>query len=103
MLIILMIQHLMQLHKQNLKIVRHLKIAEQINDPFADYVDFINITMLMQNLIEYSGNYSDTSGSLLGFKRDDIVKNAEVTNDNNAPSFKYKVFAIQKTMEPKVE
>ena len=31
--------------------------------PFVDYADFINITMLMYNLIEYSDNYSDTSGT----------------------------------------
>ena len=36
----------------------------EINDTFADYADFINITMPMYNLIEYSDNYSDTSGSL---------------------------------------
>ena len=45
--------------------------------------------MPMYNLIEYSDNYSDTSGSLWQFKRDEIVNNADVSNDN-APSFKYK-------------
>ena len=42
----------------------------EINDIFVDYADFINITMPMYNLIEYSDNYSDTSGSLWTFKRD---------------------------------
>ena len=51
----------------------------------------------MYNLIEYSDNYSDTSGSLWGFKRDDITNNANVTNDNNAPSFKYKAKLITNT------
>ena len=51
----------------------------------------------MYNLIEYSDNYSDTSGSLWSFKRDDIVNNVDVTNDNNAPSFKYKVSIIGNT------
>ena len=41
--------------------------------------------MPMYNLIEYNGNYSDTSGSLWGFKKDEIDNNAGVTNDNNAP------------------
>ena len=45
--------------------------------------------MPMYNLIEYSDNYSDTSGSLWNFKIDEIINNAEVTNDNNASSFKY--------------
>ena len=53
--------------------------------------------MTMYNLIEYSGNYSDTSGSLWDFKRDEIVDNANVTNDDNAPSFKYKANLIGNT------
>ena len=69
----------------------------EINDTFVDYVDFINITMPMYNLIEYSDNYSDTSGSLWNFKRDEITNNANVTNDDNAPSFKYKANLIANT------
>ena len=53
--------------------------------------------MPMYNLIEYSDNYSDTSGSLWNFKRDEIINNADVTNDNNAPSFKYKANIIGNT------
>ena len=51
----------------------------------------------MYNLIEYSDNYSDTSGSLWDFKRDEIINNADVTNDDNAPSFKYKANLIGNT------
>ena len=69
----------------------------EINDIFIDNADFINITMPMYNLIEYSDNYSDTSGSLWDFKRDEIVNNANVTNDNNSPSFKYKASIIGNT------
>ena len=53
--------------------------------------------MLMYNLIEYSDNYSDTSQRLWDFKRDEIVDNANVTNDDNAPSFKYKANLIGNT------
>ena len=53
--------------------------------------------MPMYNFIEYSGNYSDTTSSLLGFKRDEIVNNVDVGNDNNAPSFKYKASIIGDT------
>ena len=87
----------MRLHKYHLEIVCHLKIVEQINDVFVDYADFINITMRMYNLIEYSDNYSDTSGSLWNFKRNDIVNTENVTNGNNAPSFKYKASIIGNT------
>ena len=61
----------------------------EISDTFVDYADFINIAMHMYNLIEYSDNYSDTSGSLWNLKRDEIIGNINVTN-NNSSSFKYK-------------
>ena len=51
----------------------------------------------MYNLIEYSDNYFDISGSSWGFKRDDINNNESVTNDDNAPSFKYKANFITNT------
>ena len=69
----------------------------EINNTFVDYGNSINIAMPMYNLIEYSDNYSDTSGSLWDFKRDEIVNNANVTNDDNAPSFKYKASNIGNT------
>ena len=53
--------------------------------------------MPMYNLIEYSDNYSDASESLWDFKRDEIVNNENLTNDNNAPSFKYKANLIGNT------
>ena len=53
--------------------------------------------MPMCNLIEYSDNYSDISESLWDFKRNEIVNNADVTNDDNDPSFKYKASFIGNT------
>ena len=53
--------------------------------------------MPMYNLIEYSDNFSDTSRSLWNFKRDEIINNADVTNDNNSSSFKYKANLIGNT------
>ena len=70
----------------------------EINETFVDETEHINIAMPMYNLIEYSDNYSDTSGSLWQFKRDEIINNADVTNDNNAPSFKYKANLIGNTV-----
>ena len=69
----------------------------EIIDTFVDYADFINITMPMYNLLEYSENYSDTSGSLWNFKRDEMINNADVSNDNNALSFKHKANLIGNT------
>ena len=62
-----------------------------INETFVDYA------MPIYNLIEYSDNDSDTLGSLWGFKRDEVTINADVTNDNNAPLFKYKESIIDNT------
>ena len=54
--------------------------------------------MPMYNLIECSDNYCHTSGSLWNFKRDKIINNVNVTNDDNAPSFKYKANLIGNTV-----
>ena len=56
------------------------KCITEINENFIDEAGFINITMPMYNLIECSDNYSDTSGSLWQFKRDERIDNADVTN-----------------------
>ena len=61
----------------------------EINDTFVDYADFINIAMPMYNLIEYSDNYSDTSGSLWQLKRDEIEGDVDLTVENSS-SFRYK-------------
>ena len=63
------------------------KCITEINETFIDEVK--HIAMLMYNLIEYSDNYSDTSGSLWQFKRDEMATNANVCNANSS-SFKYK-------------
>ena len=53
--------------------------------------------MPMYNLIEYSDNHSDTSGSLWNFKRDKIEEDADLTIDN-VSSFKYKANLIGNTV-----
>ena len=73
------------------------KCSTEMDGTLVDGTDLINTTMPMYNLIEYSDNYSDTSGSLWDFKRDEIVDNADMASDNNAPSFKYKANLIGKT------
>ena len=73
--------------------MHHLKkdaqIKTEINETFADDAQHINIAMPMYNLIAYSDNYSDTSGSLWQFKIDEIERNNNLTVDNSS-SFKYK-------------
>ena len=60
--------------------------------------------MPMYSLIEYSDNYSDTSRISWGFKRDEVIDNANVTNDDNVHLFNYKADVIVlKQMEQKKE
>ena len=53
------------------------KCRTEINEIFADEVEHINIPMSMFNLIEYNDNYSDASGRLWQFKRDEIDRNVD--------------------------
>ena len=43
------------------------KCKTEIKETFIDEAEFISITMPMYNLMEYSDNYSDTSGRLWQF------------------------------------
>ena len=62
----------------------------EINNAFIKEANHIYIAMPMYNLIEYSDDYSDTSGSLWQFKRDEVRDdNVDLTTDNNSQSFKY--------------
>ena len=61
---------------------------------FVDNAENTNIAMPTYNLIEYSDNYSDTSGSLWQLKRDEI-EDVDLTVDaqdipDNSSSFKFK-------------
>ena len=58
----------------------------EINSTQIDNGKYIDLVMPMCNLIEYSDNYSKTSGSLLQYYRDD-------SNDNTtqSESFKFKI------------
>ena len=68
------------------------KCISRINNTDADTTRDIDIVMPMYNLIEYSDNYSKTSGSLQQYYKDD-------PNDNlaNSESFKSKVKITGKT------
>ena len=69
------------------------KAVTRINDEHIDTVENLDIIVHMQNLIEYSNNYSDASGSLWQFEKDESPTNnngnSTVATDNPL-SFKYK-------------
>ena len=64
------------------------KCVTHINDEHVDNADNLDIVMPMYSLIEYSDNYSDTSGSLCHFKRNEQDMNngnpVNVTTDGSS-------------------
>ena len=64
---------------------------------FTDEADYIYIAMPTYNLIEYSDNYSDTSGNLWQFKRNEVPNSNADLNIDNSKSIKYKAALIEKT------
>ena len=71
----------------------------EINNVFIDEANHIYIAVPMYNLIEYSDNYSDTSGSLWQFKSDgDPAKHADLSTDNSE-SFRYQATLVGKTAD----
>ena len=79
----------------------------KINNTFVDNAGDLDIVISMYNLLEYSGNYSMTSGSLWNYYRDEIDDDA---NENNAghnkinnnkvitsKSFEYKTKLVRRT------
>ena len=55
--------------------------------------------MQIYNLIEYSSNYSETTGCLWFYlKNEGTSFNADIANDNNFKSFKYKTKLLENTI-----
>ena len=60
-----------------------------INDEYIEEANYLDVIMPMYNLLEYSDNYQDTTGTLYQFKRDEPpADNVDV--DQNTTSLKYK-------------
>ena len=78
--------------------INHLNLDDcisKINNTQIDNAEYIDIVMPMYNLIEYSDNYSKTSGSLWQYCKDiPAVNNAgnivDFTATNTTDSFKFK-------------
>ena len=67
-----------------------------INDEHIEKAEDLDIVMPMYNLLEYSDNYQDSTGSLYQFKRDEPPdENANVAN--NTTSLVYKPKLISRT------
>ena len=63
-----------------------------INDEHVEKAEDLDIVMLMYNLLEYSDNYQNSTGSLYQFKRDEPPDdNADVANDTTRLVYKSKL------------
>ena len=76
------------------------RCVTHINDEHVETAENLDIIMPMYNLIEYSDNYADSSGSLYQFRRDESPMNnardpLNVALDNST-SFKYKASLLGK-------
>ena len=78
----------------HLKFVLPLEDVPHVNDEHVETAENLDIVMRMYNLIEYSDNYADSSGSLWQFKRDEQnmtnAGNPDNVTTNGSFSFKYK-------------
>ena len=76
------------------------RCVTHINDEHVETAKNLDIIMPMYNLIEYSDNYADSSGSLYQFKRDESPMNNAGNPNNvvldNSTSFKYKASLLGK-------
>ena len=67
------------------------KCTTKIDGTTIDDAENLDLVMSMYNLIEYNSNYSSTTGSLWFYSKDEATdSNADIANDNNFKSFKYK-------------
>ena len=65
-----------------------------INDEHVEKAEDLNIVMPMYNLLEYSDNYQNLTGSLYQFKRDEPPDdNADVANDTTSLVYKSKLIS----------
>ena len=69
---------------------------EDVNNTQTDNAEYIDIVMPMHNLIEYSDNYSKTSGSLWQYFKDipAVNDNSNIVHSNGAnatDSFNFKI------------
>ena len=76
------------------------RCVTHVNVEHVETAENLDIIMPMYNLIEYSGNYADSSGSLYQFKRDESPMNDARNPLNvaldNLISFKYKASLLGK-------
>ena len=75
------------------------KCITKIDGTTIDDAENLDLVMPMYNLIEYSSNYTETTGSLWFYSRKEATDyNAVIANENNFESFKYKDNLLENTV-----
>ena len=70
-----------------------IRCVTHLNDESVKTIENLDLVMNLYNLIEYSDNYEQSSGSLWQYKRLQNIKaagNIDNVNTNDSSSFKYK-------------
>ena len=76
-----------------------IQCITKIDEATIDGAEDLDLVMLMCNLLEYSSNYSDTTGSLSFYSNDKATNfNNDIGNRNNFKSFKYKARLLGSTV-----
>ena len=75
------------------------KCITEIDGATIDDAKDLDLVMPMYNLIEYSSNYSETTGSLRFYSKDEITDfNNNIKNADYSKSFNYKVKLLENTV-----
>ena len=74
------------------------KCKTKIDESTVDDAEDLDLVIQMYNLIEYSSNYSEATGSLWFYSKDEASNfNGNIPNTDNFKSFKYKPKLFQNT------
>ena len=74
------------------------KSITKVNETRIDDAENLDLVMPMYNLTEYSSNYSEKAESLWFYSNDETSNfDADIVNDNNFKSFKYKTKLLGNT------
>ena len=74
----------------------------KINNTYIDNKEDLDIVIPVYNLLEYSENYSKTSGSLWNYYRDEVNDSANENNDANNFTINNNKTATSKSLEYKI-
>ena len=80
------------------KFVPFTKRITKTDETTIDVADDLNLVMPMYNLTEYSSNYSEKTGSLWFYSKDEATNfDADIVNNDNFKSFKYNTYLLGNT------